>query len=134
MSDAGKAPEKTKQEPGKQDDAPFPEKKRRRFPGFSMKSGALNVRSQVASLIWVVAVICALFLAIGALLVALKANQANDLVMFVLDGARLLDGPFEDLFTFTGENAETKAALVNWGIAAVAYLVAGKVLDRLVRP
>lgn len=134
MSDAGKAPEKAPQRTEDQDDVPFPEKKRRRFPGVSMKSGALNVRSQVASLIWVVAVVYALFLAIGALLVALKANQGNDLVTFVLDGARFLDGPFEDLFTFSGENAETKAALVNWGIAAVAYLVAGKVLDRLVRP
>ena len=35
---------------------------------------------------------------------------------------------------FDGKDAETKGALVNWGIAAVVYLLIGKVLDRVIRP
>ena len=33
-----------------------------------------------------------------------------------------------------GKNAEVKGALTNWGIAALIYLVVGKILDRLIRP
>ena len=32
------------------------------------------------------------------------------------------------------EDAVVKSVLVNWGIAALAYLVVGKVLDRVIRP
>ena len=102
-----------------------------------MRARTNAARTKVASVVWLVAVVCALFLAVGALLVALKANQDNAIVQFVLDGADLLDGPFSrdnGIFTFTGSDAATKSALVNWGIAAVVYLVIGKILDRLIRP
>jgi hypothetical protein len=102
-----------------------------------MRAKANAVRGKVASVVWLIAVVCALFLAVGALLVALKANQDNAIVKFILDGADLLDGPFSrdnGIFTFDGKNAETKSALINWGIAAIVYLVIGKVLDRVIRP
>ncbi len=110
------------------------QRKSRRTGGASMKAGADSVRSKIASAVWLVAVVCALFLAVGALLVALKANPDNSIVEFVLAGAHRLEGPFADLFAFDGRNAETKDALVNWGIAAVVYLLVGKVLDRIIRP
>ncbi len=95
-------------------------------------------RTRVAGLAWLAAVICALALALGALLVALKANQDNEIVTFFLSTADRLDlGVFSrenGIFTFSGGDASVKAALVNWGIAAVAYLVVGKIIDRLVRP
>jgi hypothetical protein len=109
----------------------------RKGVGESVKAGSRAVRSRLAALIWLVAVICALFLAVGALLIALNANQDNSVVAFVLDGADLLDGPFSrdnGPFTFDGKDAETKSALVNWGLAAVVYLVIGKILDRIIRP
>jgi hypothetical protein len=102
-----------------------------------VKAGSDAVRSKLASVVWLVAVVCALFLAVGALLIALNANQDNSIVGFVLHGADVLDGPFSrdnGIFTFDGKNAETKSALVNWGIAAVVYLVIGKILDRVIRP
>jgi uncharacterized membrane protein len=109
---------------------PAPAKRRR--SGEKVVAGVNVVRSRIASLVWLVAVVCALFLAVGALLVALKMNQANPIVSFVLDTAHKLDfGTFKD---FTGKGAATKEALTNWGIAAVIYLVAGKVLDRIIRP
>ncbi len=95
-------------------------------------TGVRTVRTKLASAVWLVAVVCALFLAVGALLVALKMNPDNPIVAFILDGADLLDlGEFK---TFEGKDAVVKAALTNWGIAAVIYLVIGKVLDRIIRP
>lgn len=103
-----------------------------RQTGRKVVAGANAVRSRIASLVWLVAVVCALFLAVGALMVALKMNQDNAIVAFVLDGAEKLDlGDFKE---FTGKDAAVKSALTNWGIAAVIYLVAGKVLDRIIRP
>lgn len=114
------------------------DEKKRRGTGKKVAAGANLVRSRLASLVWLVAVVCALFLAVGALLIALKANQDNAIVAFVLHVADRLDlGVFsreQGIFTFDGKNAATKNALVNWGIAAIAYLVAGKVLDRIIRP
>ncbi len=98
----------------------------------SRSGGLRRVRSKAASLVWLAAVVCALFLAGGALLVALRMNQDNDLVRFVTDGARLLD--LGELKEFRGRDAAIKAALTNWGIAAVVYLVVGRVLDRVLRP
>lgn len=103
-----------------------------------VKTGANAVRTKLATLVWLVAVLCALALAVGALLIALKANADNTVVDFVLSVAERLDGPFsltDGIFTFAEDaDGRVKSALVNWGIAAVVYLVIGKVLDRVIRP
>jgi hypothetical protein len=109
-----------------------------RQTGKKIVAGANAVRSRIASLVWLVAVICALFLAIGALLVALNANRHNSVVSFILYGADKLDlGVFsrkDGIFTFHGKDAAVKDALVNWGIGAIVYLVVGKFVDRVIRP
>ncbi len=96
------------------------------------------VRTRLATVVWLVAVVCALFLAIGALLIALKANERNSIVDFVISGAETLDGPFsleDGIFTFAADqDGRVKSALTNWGIAAVVYLLIGKILDRIIRP
>lgn len=100
----------------------------------SVRSG----RTRLAQLIWLAAVVCALLLAIGALCVALDANPENALVKFVLRAARAVDlGVFSThngIFEFSGHDHETKNALANWGLGAVAYLVVGRIAERLVRP
>ena len=92
----------------------------------------------IAQLVWLVCVLAALVLAIGALLVALKANKDNDLVTWVLDAADKLDLTVFDrsngIKDFTGKNAEIKEALLNWGLAAIVWLVAGRIIDRIIRP
>ena len=102
------------------------------------KAGANAVRSKLASVVWLVAVVCALFLAVGALLIALQANEGNSIVQFILSTAEKLDGPFsldKGIFTFPDtQDGQVKSALTNWGIAAVVYLVIGKILDRIIRP
>ena len=96
------------------------------------------VRLRLAQVIWLAAVVCALLLAVGVLLVALDANADNPLVTLVLDAADALDlgvfDPDNGVFAFRGVDADTKNALVNWGLAAIAYLVVGRVLERIVRP
>jgi hypothetical protein len=92
----------------------------------------------LAQVIWLLFLLAAMFLAVGALLIALDANQDNDLVKFVLEGADRVDlGIFSKdngIKEFSGANAETKDALFNWGLGAVAWLVVGRILDRLIRP
>jgi hypothetical protein len=101
------------------------------------KSGAA-LRVRLAQVIWLAAVVCALFLAVGALLIALDANQDNALVKLVLDVADAVDldvfSRDNGIFTFDGQDAATKSALANWGLGAVAYLVVGRILERIVRP
>ena len=97
-----------------------------------------RVRKLVAQVVWLLFVLAALFLAVGALLIALDANKDNGLVQFVLDGAAVVDlGVFSrenGVMDFTGSNADTKNALFNWGLGAVAWLVVGRILERIIRP
>ena len=108
--------------------------------GTSNRAGRTVARTRglVAQVVWLLFLAAALFLAVGALLIALDANRQNDLVQFVIDGANRVDlGIFSKnngIKEFGGSNAETKNALFNWGLGAVAWLVVGRILDRLIRP
>ena len=101
-------------------------------------SAASALRVRIAQLVWLVCVLCALVLALGALLVALNANADNALVQFIKDAASVVDlGVFDrgdGVLKFDGDNASTKNALVNWGLAAIAWLIVGRILDRIIRP
>ena len=101
-------------------------------------SAAAALRARIAQVVWLVCVLCALALALGALLIALKANRDNSLVQFVLDAANAVDlGVFakdEGIKQFKGSGAEVKNALFNWGIGAIAWLIVGRILDRIIRP
>ena len=98
------------------------------------------VRSKIAQLIWIVCALAALVLAVGALCIALKANQDNNLVTFCIDTADKLDlGVFSRLdgvahWKGHSHSALTKNAVVNWGLAAVVWLVVGRIVERIVRP
>jgi hypothetical protein len=65
----------------------------------------------------------------GILLVVLKANPANGIVLEVHSWAHSLAGPFDGMFSF--HNANTAIA-VNWGIAAAVYLLVGGLIVRLI--
>ena len=104
------------------------------------KAGADFVRLRIAQVVWLVCVLAALCLAVGALLIALddSVNRTNDLVELILDSADRIDlGVFDrdnGVLDFDGKNAETKNALCNWGIAAVVWLIGGRIVDRIIRP
>jgi ABC-type glucose/galactose transport system permease subunit len=96
------------------------------------------IRVRIAQVVWALFALAALFLAVGALLIAVNANRDNALVRFVLDAANTLDlGIFSrsnGIKHFGGANAEVKNALLNWGLAAIAWLVLGRILERMIRP
>ncbi|WP_237111874.1 hypothetical protein [Nocardioides sp. WS12] len=99
---------------------------------------AARWRDLGARVIWGVCVTLALILAAAAFTFALEANANNDLVKIVRDLANAFDLGFFDLDNpvkeFTGKNDLVKTALFNYGIAAVVYLVAGRLVERIVRP
>ena len=69
-------------------------------------------------------------LLLGILLVVLEANRSNDVVNALLDAGRFLAGPLDDVFKLHSHKA---AVAVNWGLAALAYLVIGGLISRLLR-
>jgi len=107
--------------------------------GPAIKSGIDSLRTLVGQVIWIAAVVCALFLAVGALCIALDANRDNALVSFVLEGAETVSlGVFsvrgDGVFDFVGANSQIKNALVNYGLGALLYLVVGRIVERVLRP
>lgn len=88
-------------------------------------------RGYAAKVIVWAALVVALVLGLAAVLLGFGANEHNVLVRGIVSAARWLDGPFGDLFTF---HDHIKQSIVNWVIAAVAYLAAGGILARLIRP
>jgi hypothetical protein len=105
----------------------------------SLDATQAAIRSKVARAVRIVFTVLAGILALGAVLVVLgdNVNEQNAIVQFVTDVADAVSGPFsreDGIFSFTGKNAEAKNALVNWGIAAIVYLVIGRVLAGLIAP
>ncbi len=98
----------------------------------SVGSGVRKLRNLIASLVWLAAVLAAAVLALGALFTALdQTNQSNEIVRWILERGHDLVGPFKDLFRLeTAKNT----LLVNWGIAALVYLIAGKIAEKIIRP
>ncbi len=99
---------------------------------------ATKIRARVAQIVWLLAALAALVLAVGALLIALDANRSNSAVDFVLRSADFLDlevfSRKDGIKQFTGDGAQVKNALFNWGLGAIAYLVVGRILDRIIKP
>ena len=114
-------------------DQPFPERDKAR------RAENDQLRETIARILRVAFLVCAVVLALGAFLIAARDNvsQSNELVKFVLKFADAIDGPFSrrnGIFEFHGTNAQTKDAVVNWGIAAIGYLAIGRYLQRLLAP
>jgi len=98
-----------------------------------------QIREVMSKVLRIVFLLFSVVLALGAFLIAARENvsQSNDLVEVVKAVADAIDGPFSrdnGIFKFTGENAETKDAVVNWGIAALVYLAIGRYLQRVLGP
>jgi hypothetical protein len=90
--------------------------------GFAIGAGLL------ARVVHVVVSVIVLIIVAGILLVVLKANPGNSIVSEVHDWASSLTGPFDGIFSFRNANV---AVAVNWGIAAVVYLLIGGLITQL---
>ena len=98
-----------------------------------------KVRQQAARAVRILFTALAVILALGAILVVLRGsiNEQNAIVQFITDVADAVSGPFSlnnGIFDFSGKNAVAKNALANWGIAAIVYLVIGRVLSNAIAP
>ena len=98
-----------------------------------------QIRGQAARVVRIVFTVLAVILALGAILVVLRSNinEQNSIVKFVTDTADAVAGPFsrtDGIFKFSGKNAVPKNALLNWGLAAIVYLVIGRVLANVIAP
>jgi hypothetical protein len=82
----------------------------------------------LARIVHFVVGIVLLIIVAGIVLVVLKANPANTIVSDVHGWARSLAGPFDGIFSL--RNARTAIA-VNWGIAAVVYLLVAGLITQL---
>jgi hypothetical protein len=107
----------------------------------SVKGGNTTVsqaRTRVAQVVWLIFVVAAVFLAVGALCIALDFNPDNALVEFVIAGANFFDldifSRTDGIKTFDGANADVKNALFNWGIGAIVWLIAGRIVVRIIQP
>lgn len=89
------------------------------------RSGAV----QLARIITLIGSIVAALIVIGILLVVLEANPDNSLVEWLTDAARWLAGPFRELFQLDDNKLQVA---INWGLAAVVYLVVSRLIARLV--
>jgi len=76
----------------------------------------------------IVGVVVAVIVA-GILLRVLSANPHNVIVKDVHDAAQALVGPFKNVFALGSPKASLAA---NWGLAAIVYLIVGRVLVGLV--
>jgi hypothetical protein len=109
--------------------------------GAGMAAQARNdqIRETMSKILRVVFLFFAVVLALGAFLIAARDNvsQTNEVVKFVKGFADAVDGPFSrdnGIFKFSGKNAATKDAVVNWGIAAIVYLAIGRYVQHLLAP
>jgi len=72
--------------------------------------------------------IIALIIVVAIVLFLVGANPSNQIVSAIHDAGAWLAGPFKNLFSI--HNAKLAMA-VNWGLAALAYLIVGHIIASL---
>lgn len=85
----------------------------------------------VARLIMTVAVLIVLLIGLAIVLRDIGANPANTIVKGLHEGANFFAGAFTGLISFHGH--PKRAISVDWGIAAIVYLIAGAAISGYVR-
>lgn len=89
-----------------------------------MSSGLWSVARIITTLATVVAAI----IAAGIVLKVLGASSSNDIVNVVVDAASWLSAPFHGLFNLSDNDWQV---VLNWGLAAVVYLVVARLVARM---
>lgn len=92
--------------------------------------GSSRLFGRLASLVRGIAVVFAAILIVHIVLFMGSANPTNGITKFFADVAEPLALGFKDLFTLSDPRA---AVLVNYGLAAIFWLVVGALLARVLR-
>jgi hypothetical protein len=117
-------------------DADGPARSERQGPGRparegkGLRTGVRRVSDTAAAAVRVIAMIICVLLALHIAFVVFKANEDNSIVGTVNDWADWFAWRFRDMFVPKDERV---GVLVNYGIAAVVYLIAGRVVSGLIR-
>lgn len=107
--------------------------------GARFSAGRAAIQTKAARVVRIVFAVLATILALGAVLVVLRENlnEQNSIVKLIINVAETVSGPFsrtDGIFHFSGKNALAKSALLNWGIAAIVYLLVGRLLANAIAP
>jgi hypothetical protein len=92
-------------------------------------TGGLGARLAVARVITAAAAGVAAIIVLAIVLHVLNANPSNDIVDAVHDAGSWLSSPFHGLFS--PHNGDVRMA-VNWGLAALVYLVVARFIARVI--
>jgi hypothetical protein len=84
----------------------------------------------IARIVRLITTVVVGLIVVGILLVVFEANRGNNLVDAVLDGAKFLVGPLDNVFKVHRHKANVA---VNWGVAAAVYAFIGAIIARLLR-
>jgi hypothetical protein len=101
----------------------------RQTGGTGIATSLALAASWLARLIRLAAWVLAGIIVAGILLIVLSANPSNSIVSNVHDAARWLVGPFNGMFK---PDDHKLAITINWGIAALVYVIVGSLIARLV--
>lgn len=96
----------------------------------ALRAGWARGISLLASAVMIAAVVIAVIFAVHILFVVFSANPANSIVQFVNRWAQQFAWRFSSLFT---PHSQRLAVLADYGIAAIAYLVAGRIVAGVIR-
>jgi hypothetical protein len=83
----------------------------------------------LARLVRVAAVVVFALIVLAIILYDAKANPSNNIVKAIHDAANTLTTPFHGVFSVKGMRKELT---INWGIAAVVYLIAGWIVAAII--
>ena len=97
--------------------------------GAGIGYGARSALGIVGAIIVLIGSVVGAIIVLGIVLVLLKANPHNAIVKDIHDAAKTLVGPFDGMFTISHHHRIEVA--VNWGIAAVVWVVATRAIARL---
>ena len=86
--------------------------------------------STVANIVRVVTGVIAAIFVLHILFVALHANQSNDFVSFIYSAAKVFVLGLGDVFTPRDALA---GVILNYGLAALVYLVIGQMIAKMLR-
>lgn len=102
-----------------------------RRPGIAARGGAAALGGAGTGLVLLAKVVRLITTVVVAIIVAaillrvLDANAGNAVVKAVHDAGRALVGPFRTVFT---EHDPKASIALNWGLAALVYLIAGSLI------
>ncbi len=88
-----------------------------------------TVMVTIARIVRLLVAIAAAIIVAAILLRVLDANSANAIVRHIHDAGQTLVGPFKNLFSIKNPKL---SIVVNWGLAAVAWLIVGGFIARLI--